>query len=88
MNSFFNDPFDMLLSSRYYNSNPRVIVVSDTEYNELRQKEAERQALALENKANRYFTAAQELEARVAEIRKEHNLLEGSDANKELSASK
>ena len=87
MNHFFNSPFDMLLSSTLYNSSPRVVVISDTEYKELQQQEAKREVLALESKANRYFTAAQELEARVAELRKEHNLLEGSEPNKELAAS-
>ena len=72
------DPFEYLFRSPFYQTQQRVVVISDTEMAELRQAEAKREILALESKANRYFTAAQELEARVQELREEHKLLEGS----------
>ena len=81
--SFVNDPFE-LFGFRSPYSNRRVVVISDSEYAELRQEEAKREINALESKANRYFTAAQEIEARVAELREEHKLLEGTEDDKKL----
>ena len=86
MNHFLNDPFEMLFrSSPYTYSNRPVYVIPDSEYQELRQEEVKRQVNALESKANRYFTAAQEIEERVAELRKEHNLLPAGEDTKELA---
>ena len=88
--NYFTDPFDMLFrnySPLTYSNRP-VYVISDSKYQELQKAEVEREVLALESKANRYFTAAQELEERVAEIRKEHNLLEGATEDKKLAGAK
>ena len=85
MNNYFTDPFEMLFRSSYYSPQPRVVVISDSEYNELRQAEAKREVTALESKAHRYFNAAQEIEARVKELRTEYNLLEGATDDKKLA---
>ena len=89
MNNYLLDPFEMLFRSNPYTySNRPVVVISDSEYKELRQEEAKKEVNALESKANRYFTAAQEIEARVAELRKEHDLLPPGEERKELTGSK
>ena len=78
------DPFD-LFSFRSTPPTRQVYVISDTEYAELRQAEAKREVLALESKANRYKTAAAELEERIEELREEHKLLEGTADEKKLT---
>lgn len=84
MNNYFIDPFEMFFRSSYHPSQ-RVVVISDSEYNELRQAEAKREVTALESKANRYRTAAADLEARIVELQEEHKLLEGTKDDKKLS---
>ena len=82
------DPFDLFSFRSPYSPSRQVYVISDSEYEELRQDEAKRQVLALESKANRYKTAAAELEERIEELRKEHKLLEGTADEKKLTGAK
>ena len=78
------DPFEMLSSFYTPQTTRRVVVIPDSEYQELRQQEAKRQVTALESQANRYRTAVQELEVRILDLQTENNLLEGATATKEL----
>ncbi len=50
-------------------------VVSDTQYKELIKQEAEREALVLENRINRYRTALESLETELVRVRTEAGLL-------------
>ena len=83
--NYFTDPFEMLFRSSYYSPQQRVVVISDSEYNELRQSEAKREVTALESKANLYFNAAQEIEARIKELQQEYNLLPAAEDDKKLA---
>ena len=78
------DPLDLFpFRSRY--ADCQIVVIRDSEYEELRRDEAKRQITALESKANRYTTAAQEIEVRIKELRQEHNLLEGAKDTEKLT---
>ena len=52
-----------------------VRVVSDSQYKELVRQEAEREALVLENRINRYRSALESLETELVRVRTEAGLL-------------
>ena len=58
----------------------RVVVISDSRYQELQREEAQRQVTVLESKINRYSTLVKELEAERDSINKSAGLLvEGAE---------
>ena len=54
---------------------PHVLVVSDTQYKEVKKQHAEREALVLESRINRYRSALESLETELVKVRTEAGLL-------------
>jgi len=52
-----------------------VYVVSDSQYKELQQKQAEEEISTLQNRLLAYESAANRLQARITELQTEHGLL-------------
>jgi len=69
----YPSPMDRSLVTSYPSSLVRV--VSDSQYKELVRQEAEREALVLENRINRYRTALESLETELVRVRTEAGLL-------------
>ena len=69
--------FPQPMASGFATSYPTTLlrVVSDTQYKELIKQEAEREALVLENRINRYRTALESLETELVRVRTEAGLL-------------
>ena len=79
MTSLFDvfQSFPQPMASGFTTSYPTTLlrVVSDTQYKELIKQEAEREALVLENRINRYRTALESLETELVRVRTEAGLL-------------
>ena len=69
----FPQPMARSLVTEYPTSLVRV--VSDSQYKELVRQEAEREALVLENRINRYRSALESLETELVKVRTEAGLL-------------
>ena len=57
-------------------TNNRVVVISDTQYQEYIKKQAEREILVLENKMNRHQTAIQDIKQTIAKLKDNAGLIE------------
>ena len=70
-----------MLSSYFFDElvRPRVIVISDSEYQKHKQAEAQKQIDILETRASTYREALTATEASIAELRKESGLLVSAD---------
>ena len=60
-------------------TNNRVVVISDTQYQEYIKEQAQREILVLENKLNRHKTAIQDLEQTIAKIKDNAGLLPAAE---------
>ena len=69
----FPQPMARSFTTEYPSSLVRV--VSDSQYKELVRQEAEREALVLENRINRYRSALESLETELVKVRTEAGLL-------------
>ncbi len=74
-NAFTSFPSPMAISFVTEYPTTLLRVVSDTQYKELIKQEAERQALVLENRINRYKSALESLETELVKVRTEAGLL-------------
>ena len=77
----------ILLNSMSYDR-PNVYVVSDTQYQDYRRAQAERQLKVLESQLNRYERAVEETQATIAELQESVGLLPESETKKELAGVK
>ncbi len=76
-------PFD-LNSPFLTTSRPRVVVVSDTQYQEYQQERAEKELLVLTSKKNRLEAALADLDNEIKQIQTDYNLL--PEANEPTTA--
>ena len=73
---YYNSPFQLI--DNILNISPlqeNVFVISDSQYKELKQKQAEDEISVLERRIQSYESTAQSLRETVLELRKEHGLL-------------
>ena len=79
--SFYKTPFHLLNDLNDLNRSffgDRVVVVSDSKYNELRKSQALDEIKTLENRAEEYEKAATRIRATVSELQHEYGLLESA----------
>lgn len=81
MSAFYNSPFHMLnaLSSVPFGSN--VYVVSDTQYQEFKRDEAQKEIDILSNRAAAYRKTALLIEEEINQIKKDVGLLPASESS-------
>ena len=77
----------ILLNSMSYDR-PSVYVVSDTQYQDYKRAQAERQLKVLESQLNRYERAVEETQATIVELQESVGLLPESETKKELAGVK
>ena len=77
----------ILLNSMSYDR-PSVYVVSDTQYQDYKRAQAERQLKVLESQLNRYQRAVEETQATIVELQESVGLLPESETKKELAGVK
>ena len=81
MTTWYRTPFHMLRSLNQLPFGSDVYVVSDTQYQELKQKEAKREIEILESRAKSYRKTADLIEKEIESIRKEAGLLPPSEVS-------
>ncbi len=59
--------------------NRRVVVISDSQYQDYIQKQAQEEILVLENKLNRHKTAIQEIEQTIVKLKDNAGLLQPAE---------
>ena len=83
MNSLFDafTTFGATSPSPYTTSYPQshVLVVSDSQYQEVLKQNAEREVLVLENRINRYKSALESLEAELVKVRTKAGILPATE---------
>ena len=65
-----NPMFSLFPPYPLYDTNTRVVVVSDSQYQEYKEKQARDEILVLQNRRNRYVTAIADLDAQIGAIEK------------------
>ena len=81
MSSYYHSPFHMLTSLNHLPFGRDVYVVSDTQYQELRRKEAQKEIDLLVSRAAAYRKTADLIEAEINQIKKDVGLLSSSDTS-------
>ena len=73
---YSSSPFDFFFG---HPTQQRVVVVSDSEYQEMKQEKAKQQVLVLQSQRNRYNTAIEEIDVQIKELESTYALLPSSD---------
>ena len=81
MSSYYHSPFHMLTSLNHLPFGRDVYVVSDTQYQELRRKEAQKEIELLISRAAAYRKTADLIEAEINQIKKDVGLITPSDTS-------
>ena len=81
MSSYYHSPFHMLTSLNHLPFGRDVYVVSDTQYQELRRKEAQKEIDLLVSRAAAYRKTADLIEAEINQIKKDVGLITPSDTS-------
>ena len=81
MSSYYHSPFYMLTSLNHLPFGSDVYVVSDTQYQELRRKEAQKEIELLISRAAAYRKTADLIEQEINQIKKDVGLLTPSDTS-------
>tara|TARA_Y100001973_G_C5191202_1_gene331139 strand:+ start:2138 stop:2416 length:279 start_codon:yes stop_codon:yes gene_type:complete len=63
----------------FITDNKRVVVISDSQYQEYIKEQAQREILVLENKLNRYKTAMADIEQTIVKIKNNAGLLKPAE---------
>ena len=64
---YYSSPFDLFFAP----PTQRVVVISDSEYNEYKLKKAQQEISVLENNKNKHLNAVKEYDLKIEELQKE-----------------
>ena len=82
---FYSDPFEFFGPFTSRLNQPRVVVVSDTDYKKYQQEQAQSEILVLESKANRLRAALTDVETEINKKQETYGLLP-ADSKEEVAA--
>ena len=83
---FYSDPFDFFGPFHSRLSQPRVFIVSDSDYKKYQQEKAEAEVTRLESKLNRYNTAIEEIKVEIDQIKENAGLLPAAKTEEAAAA--
>ena len=82
MSTFYRSPFHLLASLNQLPFGSDVYVIPDSEYKELKRKEAEKEIKILQNRAAAYRETADVIDKDIEELQKQAGLLPSSEDSK------